>query len=100
MARLPGIKQEGARLSLDIEIQRRVYTLLTAQLEEARLEQDRGVSSIAVLDAARAPTLRARPRRFMITLIALGTAVALAGVWVGLRVRSSYAPSGAPAPRP
>jgi len=99
LSTLPGIKQEGARLSLDVEIPRRVFTLLTAQLEEARLEQDRGASSVDVLDPARAPTLRARPRRGLITLIALGAAVVLAALWVGMRVRSSLEPSGAPATR-
>jgi uncharacterized protein involved in exopolysaccharide biosynthesis len=99
LSTLPGIKQEGARLSLGVEIPRRVFTLLTAQLEEARLEQDRGASSVDVLDPARAPTLRARPRRGLITIIAFAAAVLLASIWVGLRVRSSLEPPGAPATR-
>lgn len=87
IARLPGLKQEAGRLQLDVEIQRRVYTLLTAQFEEARLEEARSIPSVTVLDPARPPTIKARPRRGLIALVSAGVAALLATLWVLYAVR-------------
>jgi tyrosine-protein kinase Etk/Wzc len=87
VARLPGIKQEGARLALDVEIQRRVYTLITAQVEEARMRANGTLSTVTVLDPARPPTLHARPRRSLVILGAAAVAAMLAGWWLYGRVR-------------
>ena len=94
IGRLPGIKQEAARLSLDVEIQRRVYTLLNAQLEEARLEGSRTISTISVLDPARAPTLRSRPRRMVIVGITAGIALVAVLAWAMRRARRELEAAG------
>jgi uncharacterized protein involved in exopolysaccharide biosynthesis len=88
LARLPSIKQEGARKALEVEFRRRVTSLLTAQLEEASIEEQRGGTPLAVLDPARPPTLKARPRRTLIVAISTGVAMLLAGWWVLWRVRA------------
>jgi uncharacterized protein involved in exopolysaccharide biosynthesis len=87
LAKLPALKQEGSRLALNAEIQRRVFTLLTAQYEDMRVQEARDTPTLTVLDRARAPDLRSRPRRTLIVLIATAVAVMLGAAWVGLQVR-------------
>lgn len=91
LSRLPGLKQQGERIALDVEIQRRVFTLLTAQLEETKLEENRTMTALAVLDPARAPTKRAKPRRGFIVLVSTSVAALLAGAWVAYRTREDLA---------
>jgi uncharacterized protein involved in exopolysaccharide biosynthesis len=91
LSRLPGLKQQGDRMALDVEIQRRVFTLLTAQLEEAKLEENRTMTALAVLDPARAPTRRSKPRRGFIVLVSTSVALVLAGAWVAWRTRDDLA---------
>ncbi len=91
LSRLPGLQQAGNRLALDAEIQRRVFTLLTAQLEEAKLEEQRTLTGLAVLDPARAPTRRSAPRRALIVLISTAVATVMAGGWIALRIRDELA---------
>lgn len=87
LARLPSLKQEGSRLALDAEIQRRVFTLLTAQYEDMRVQEARDTPTLTVLDRARAPEMRARPRRTMMVLVATATASLLCAAWVVLKGR-------------
>jgi len=92
MARLPGIKQEGGRIALDVEVQRRVYTLLLAQVEEARLRSRGRLSTVTVLDPSRPPTYYARPHRSIIVLVATAVAALLAGAWLAWRVQQEVPP--------
>ncbi len=87
LARLPVLKSEGMRLALDAEIQRRVFTLLTAQLEDARVQETRDTPTLTVLDVASPPEMRARPRRSLIVMASTATALALSAAWVGAAVR-------------
>jgi tyrosine-protein kinase Etk/Wzc len=87
LSRLPGLKNEGARLALDAEIQRRVFTLLTGQYEEARVEEMRDTPPLTALDRARAPELKSRPKRAVIVLAATVTALLLSAGWVGFSLR-------------
>lgn len=91
-SRLPGLKQEVSRRALDVEIQRRVFTLLTAQLEQAQLEEHRRVTTLSVLDSARAPTAKTRPRRGLIIGISTGIALLVAASWVLYRTREELIP--------
>lgn len=88
LAKLPGLKHEGARLALDAEIQRKVFTLLTAQHEEARIQEMRDTPTLTVLDRARPPEIRARPRRTIIVLVSTLIAALLALGWVGMAFRN------------
>ena len=89
LARLPGLKNEGARLALDAEIQRRVFTVLTGQYEDARVQEMRDTPTITVLDRARAPELKSRPKRSVIVLASTLVAALLAAGWVGLSLRKA-----------
>jgi len=87
LARLPGLKNEGARLALDAEIQRRVFTMLTGQYEDARVQEMRDTPTITVLDRATPPELKSRPKRSVIVLISTLVALLLSAGWVGLALR-------------
>lgn len=87
LARLPGLKNVGSRLALDAEIQRRVFTLLTSQYEDVRVQEMRDTPTITVLDRARSPELRSRPRRTMMVATATALALLLSAAWVWLSVR-------------
>lgn len=88
IAKLPSLKQEGSRLALDSEIQRRVFTLLTAQYEDTRVQETRDTPTITVLDRARAPEIRSRPRRALIVAATAAAALLLSAAWVALSMRS------------
>jgi uncharacterized protein involved in exopolysaccharide biosynthesis len=94
VSKLPGLKQEAARRQLDVEVQRRVYTLITAQIEEARLEGARNLPTVTVLDPARAPLERHRPRRGIVVGITLGVALLLAAIYATLRARRDLEQAG------
>ncbi len=94
MGRLPGLKQETSRLALEVEIQRRVYTLLTAQYEEARIERERTMSGISVLDTARPPTIKSRPRKSLVVAVAAGVALILGTAWMTVRAREDLERAG------
>jgi uncharacterized protein involved in exopolysaccharide biosynthesis len=94
VSKLPGLKQEAARRQLDVEVQRRVYTLITAQIEEARLEGARNLPTLTVLDPARAPLERHRPRRGIVVGITLGVALVLASIYATLRARRDLLSAG------
>lgn len=87
ITKLPGIKEEGARLALDAEIQRRVFTLLTAQYEDSRIQEARDTPTVTILDRARAPDLKSRPRRSLLVVGATLAAALMASAWVALSVR-------------
>jgi uncharacterized protein involved in exopolysaccharide biosynthesis len=77
LGKLPEVKMEGARLLLDVEVQRKLLILMTTQYEDARMQETRDTPTITVLDVASPPELRVRPKR---TLIVAGAAlVALLG---------------------
>jgi tyrosine-protein kinase Etk/Wzc len=82
LARLPGLKNEGARLALDTEIQRKLFTFLTAQYEDARVQEMKDTPTVTVLDEARAPDVRSRPRRTIMVLITGFIATLAACGWV------------------
>jgi uncharacterized protein involved in exopolysaccharide biosynthesis len=89
LARLPGLKNEGSRLALDAEIQRRVFTLLTGQYEDARVQEMRDTPTITVLDRARPPEMKSRPKRAVIVLVSILAACLLAAGWVALSLRKA-----------
>jgi tyrosine-protein kinase Etk/Wzc len=87
ISRLPALKQKGSRLALEAELQRRLFSLITAQYEDARVQEARDTPTITVLDVARKPIVRARPKRGVVVLGAVGAALALSLVWVWLSLR-------------
>jgi tyrosine-protein kinase Etk/Wzc len=85
---LPEQGLELARLVRDVKIHEQVYALLSAQFEEARINEARDVSTVEVLDPARTPDRRYWPRRGL--LIGLGFLLSGFGalVWIAWNVRS------------
>jgi uncharacterized protein involved in exopolysaccharide biosynthesis len=79
---------ELARLLRDVKIHEQVYALLSAQYEEARVNEARDIATVEVLDPADPPSRRHWPRRGL--LIGLGFLVSGFGalVWIAWNVRS------------
>jgi uncharacterized protein involved in exopolysaccharide biosynthesis len=87
--RLPNLKNEGARLALDTQIQRKVFSYLTAQYEEARVQEMRDTPTVSVLDVARAPEFRTRPRRAIMVVTATFVALLLSVGRIALSLRKT-----------
>jgi capsule polysaccharide export protein KpsE/RkpR len=67
---LRGIGQEYVRLMREFKIQETLVELLTKQYEMARLTEARDVSTLQVLQEARAPDRKSKPKRSLIALLA------------------------------
>jgi len=63
MSALPETGIELARMVRDVKAQEQVFALLTAQYEDARVTEARDVVTVDVLDAAKPPERKARPRK-------------------------------------
>lgn len=79
LRRLPGLGNDLARLMLALKTQETVFGLLTAEFQQARIDEARDVPTVQVLDPARPPVFRAAPRRKQALLAGL-----LAGLGGGL----------------
>lgn len=77
IGKLPEVKKEGARLALEVEMQRKLLMLMTAQFEEARMQETRDTPTVTVLDTASKPQIKVRPLRAVI--VAAATFAALLG---------------------
>lgn len=86
---LPDLGLELARLVRTVKIQEQVFSLLSAQYEEARITEARDVSTVEVLDRADPPDRRIWPRRGL--LVALGFAISsfAAALWIAWSMRRS-----------
>jgi uncharacterized protein involved in exopolysaccharide biosynthesis len=80
---LPETGLELARLVRDVKVQETVFQLLTAQYEEARVDEARDVVTVEVLDAPSLPERKSKPHRviliagaFFVTLL-LGAGLAV-----------------------
>ena len=61
----------------DIEIQNAIYKFVRQEYEKARLEEDKEVAQVIVLDKAVPPDSRSRPRRTLMVLLAGGLSLVL-----------------------
>jgi uncharacterized protein involved in exopolysaccharide biosynthesis len=61
-AQVPELGLELARLTRDVKVQETVYTLLTQQLEQAKIAQARDMPTVQVLDAAVRPDRKSKPK--------------------------------------
>jgi hypothetical protein len=55
-----------------------LYTILLEQLEQAKLQENEELPTITVLDYARPPEVRSRPRRSLIVVASFGGSLVLA----------------------
>lgn len=72
-ANVPKLGIQFARLTRDLKVQESVYSLLTQQLEEAKIAESRDLLAAQVLDSAIPPFHKSRPR----TLLNIALAIAL-----------------------
>lgn len=81
ISKLPNLKMEGARLELEVQMQRKLLTLMTAQFEEARMQETRDTPTVTVLDAASVPQIKVRPERSLIVAAAAFAALLGCAAW-------------------
>jgi uncharacterized protein involved in exopolysaccharide biosynthesis len=98
----PGLQMELARLHREVEIAQQIYLTLRKEFELARIEEQRAISVVNVLDPARPPALPAGPS----TLRALAVSGFMGGLLVlfffvvlALRPRELLMRLGVVAPR-
>jgi uncharacterized protein involved in exopolysaccharide biosynthesis len=77
---VPDMALEYMRLMRDLKIQETLFALLTQQLEQARIEEQKNTPVLSVLDHGEPASRPVFPRKL---LLILGAAVA-AAVWVGI----------------
>lgn len=85
LAKLPPVKQEGARLAMDAAIQRKVFTMLTEEYEAARVQEQRDTPTLTVLDEAGVPEMHSRPRRGVIVAVSVLASAVLGIGWIYYR---------------
>lgn len=82
LAEVPETGIASLRLLRELKTQEQLRALLTAQYEQARIDEVRDVSTLEPLDVATPPEKRARPKRSLLVLtglmLGLGAGVALA----------------------
>jgi tyrosine-protein kinase Etk/Wzc len=90
----PQVVGELARLIRDVRLYQQTYTLLVAQLEDARLREAMDTPTITILDEAVPVSKRARPLRGIWALAAAVLAAGIAVVWDERRGASLHVTSG------
>jgi uncharacterized protein involved in exopolysaccharide biosynthesis len=93
---VPDVALQYVRLKRNVTVQNTVYTTLVGEFEKARIEEARDTPVVQVLDHARKPGLRSRPKRKLLVivggLIGLGWSALIAvfaTVWREDRERSA-----------
>lgn len=77
---VPDLGIAYGRLMREIEIQNTIFTFLTQQYEEAKIQEAKDTPTVQVLDPAVSPDKKARPRRslfvlFWVTTVMLGSII-------------------------
>lgn len=67
---LPALSLEMGRRYRDFKVQEKVFELLTAQYESARLKEQKDIPTVDVLDRAVPPDRKSYPRRGLLTALA------------------------------
>jgi uncharacterized protein involved in exopolysaccharide biosynthesis len=76
--RFPDISLQYVRLVRDIKVQQTLFELLTQQYEMASIQEAKDTSTAQVLDDAKVPEKKAKPKRAMIVAISTFTSLLLA----------------------
>jgi uncharacterized protein involved in exopolysaccharide biosynthesis len=71
---LPELGLTAVRLYRDVKVQEQLFVFLSAQAEQARIDEQRDLPVIQVLDVASPPAIRAWPRRKLIVVVAFALA--------------------------
>jgi capsule polysaccharide export protein KpsE/RkpR len=94
---LPAVELELVRRYRDLKIQERVFEFLTAQFEQAQIQENRDIATVEVLDPAVPPVRKSSPRRWIMTALAfllstvVGSAVVISQeALADLRLRDDF----------
>jgi uncharacterized protein involved in exopolysaccharide biosynthesis len=68
LGEVPDVALRYIRLRRAVEVQTTVYTMLVNEYEKARIEEARDTPVVQVLDKARVPGIRSRPKRKMLVI--------------------------------
>lgn len=77
-ARMPQLALQYARLLRDLKVQETLYSLLTQQFEISRIQEAKDSPTVQVLDVAKVPGRKIRPRRTQIVFLSVFSAACLA----------------------
>jgi uncharacterized protein involved in exopolysaccharide biosynthesis len=69
-AKVPGLALEFGRLLRSVKIKETLFGLLTEQYEHAKIQEAKDTPTIQVLDVAKVPEKKSRPKRLIILAIA------------------------------
>lgn len=86
---LPEVGLQYARLLREVTVHNEVFTLLSAELERAKIEEKREEIAVQLLDPALPPDRKARPRRLQNTLLA-GVVAAFLGVLIAFAIEGVH----------
>lgn len=71
---IPDLGQEYVRLMRDFKIQESIVEILSKQYELAKINETKDVVSFQVLQTAKSPERKSKPKRLLMVLLATGTA--------------------------
>jgi uncharacterized protein involved in exopolysaccharide biosynthesis len=77
LAEMPYLADRYADLKANVDIQTKVYDLLTGMLEEARIKEQKDTPTISVLETAYPPELKYRPKRTLIVVLTFAASIVL-----------------------
>ncbi len=92
-ADVPNLGLELGRLMRDVEVQNTLYTFLTQQYEEAKIQEAKDTPTVQVLDYAVLPDLKYKPVRSRIVIIGFVLATIFSMYFVYFRKRWQIANS-------
>ncbi len=78
LADIPQLSARYAELQAEVDLQEKVYSLLTELHEEARIKEQKDTPTISVLETAYPPEIKYRPKRSIIVLATFFASLALA----------------------
>lgn len=77
LAEMPYLAGRYAELKANVDIQTRVFDLLTGMYEEARIKEQKDTPTISVLETAYPPELKYRPKRMLIVVLTFAASLVL-----------------------
>ncbi|MBL7110195.1 MAG: hypothetical protein ISS11_08160, partial [Candidatus Marinimicrobia bacterium] len=79
---VPELSVQVMRLKRDVEIQNTLFTFLTQQYEEAKIQEARDTPTVQILDMAISPIEKYKPRRSMLVLSVLILSILLYLIYI------------------
>jgi tyrosine-protein kinase Etk/Wzc len=80
--KIPQVTLDYARLFRRVNVEEKVFQMLTTEYEKARIEEARDTPTVQILDSARVPEIRSRPRRKILVFLGAVLGVAWSSLFV------------------